>query len=324
MSSFRLFHVRRKERGSLNVHIAGNPRGWNLYAKNRFSNALMEFHFLWFPDSAMASRRDLPFPLVIVCLVLIRGCSPLPTVSEVTGTNPTTPSGPRVFRTLALPPDNYYDDDDDDDGSVTPVLPKSVPPVGGTPERCKYNPCLESQTSCADLATSTGCLCPGFTLHDVIPDAPNLKSVSWNGSEVVIQWCAPYSYVTAFVVTVGGQEKQKFGKNRRSGGVGDIDHISEVCVIAVNDAGESDGSCKMYQPRDNSLLLKAGLIGGALGFLLLLLLAVLLWRHKKQRKQEASISMQDTAETQWAENRARLVAEWDKTPSHETPQPHCS
>ncbi len=241
----------------------------------------------------MAARRDLPVPLVIVCLVLIRGCSPLPSASRVAGTNPTTPLGPRGLSTV-LPPDYY----DDDDGAVTPELPKLVPPVGETPDRCDYNPCLEGQTPCTDLAASTGCLCPGFTLYDVAPDAPNLKSVSWNGSEVVLQWCAPYSYITAFIVTVGGQERQKFGKNQRSGGVGDIDHISNVCVVAVNDAGESDESCMMYQPRDNSLPLKAGLIGGALGFLLLLLLAVLLWRHKRQRKQGASISMQDTAETQ--------------------------
>ncbi|XP_070773506.1 leucine-rich repeat neuronal protein 4 [Enoplosus armatus] len=243
----------------------------------------------------MAASRDLPFPLVIVCLALIRGCAPLPTPSRVAGTHPVSPLRPRWFSTeaLVLPPDDYYEDD-----TVTPILPKRVSPVEGTLTRCNYKPCLEGQIPCADLAASTGCLCPGFTLYDVAPEAPNLKSVSWNGSEVVIQWCAPSSHVTAYIVTVGGQERQTFGKDQRSGGVGDIDHISEVCVVAVNDAGDSDGSCLMFQPRDSSLPLKAGLIGGALGFLLLLLLAVLLWRHKRQRKQEASISMHDTAETQ--------------------------
>ncbi|XP_044079389.1 leucine-rich repeat neuronal protein 4 [Siniperca chuatsi] len=242
-------------------------------------------------DSTMAASRDLAFPLVIVCMVLIRGYSPLPTTSQVAG----NPMKPRGFSTEAfvLHSEDYHQDED----TVTPILPNTVSSVKWTFQRCDYKPCLENQIPCADLAASTGCSCPGITLHNVAPEAPNLKSVSWNGSEVVIRWCAPNSYVTGYIVTVGGQERQKFEKDKRSGGVGNIDHISEVCVVAVNDAGDN-GSCMMYQPRDNSLPLKAGLIGGALGFLLLLLLAVLLWRHKRQRKQEASISMHETAGTQ--------------------------
>lgn len=235
----------------------------------------------------MPACRDLLPPLAIVCLLLIRPCSPLPTVKEIARMYPTTAS--------ALPPDEYYDDDDDDN-VTTVVSSRTEPPV--TPEQCKYDPCLEDQTPCADLAASTGCWCPGYTLHNVPPGAPSLTSASWNGSEVVVRWCAPYSYVTDFVVTVGGQVVGKFGKDRRSGGVGKVDQVSKVCVAAVNDAGNSDGSCTMYQPGDSSLPLKAGLIGGALGFLLLLLLAILLWRHRRQRKQEASISMHDRAGTQ--------------------------
>lgn len=233
----------------------------------------------------MAASRALPFSLVIVCLVLIRGYSPLPM-------NPMRPLRPLGFETeaLLLSSDDYTVLED----TVTPILDNTVPPVEGTFKRCDYDPCRENQMSCADLISSTGCSCPGFTLHNEPPLAPTLTSVSWNGSEVVIRWCAPYSYVTEYVVTIGGQEKKKFGKDQRSGGVGDIDHISEVCVHALNDAGHSQ-SCKMYQPRDNSLPLKAGLIGGALGLLLLVLLAVLLWRHKRQRKQQASISMHETA-----------------------------
>uniref|UniRef100_A0A3P8Q4L5 Uncharacterized protein n=1 Tax=Astatotilapia calliptera TaxID=8154 RepID=A0A3P8Q4L5_ASTCA len=174
---------------------------------------------------------------------------------------------------------------------------KTLIPSRGTLKQCDYDPCLEGQISCFELAASSNCLCPGFTLNNVPPEAPKLSSVSWNGSEVVLQWCTPYSFVTAYVVTVGGQERQKFEEDRRSGGVGEVGNIAEVCVVAVNDAGASEGSCMMYHPRDNSLPLTAGLIGGALGFLLLLLLAVLLWRHKRQRKQEATISMHNTAET---------------------------
>lgn len=282
--------------------------------RNRFSSTLMDLFFLWSPNSMMAASRDLPFPLAIMCLVLIRGYSPLPTTSGAPGMSPMRPLKPRGFST-----DVSFEDYSQYEELVNTILPETVPPNGGTLTRCDYNPCLESQIPCA---ASTSCLCPGFTPQNEAPEAPILRSVSWNGSEVVIWWCAPYSYVTAYIVTIGGQDSQKFGKDQRRGGVGNIDHISEVCVVAVNDAGRSDGSCQMYQYRDSSLPLKAGLIGGALGFLLLLLLVVLLWRHKRQRKQQASISMHDTAETQWTENRAaRPDAQRDNTLSHETLQP---
>ncbi|XP_034746338.1 leucine-rich repeat neuronal protein 4 [Etheostoma cragini] len=247
----------------------------------------------------MAARRHLPLSLVIVCLVLIRGYSPLPTTSRVAGPNPTRSPTPHEVSTEDSVPtlNDYSHYEDTDEYTETHTVPSTESPHRGTSDKCKYNPCLESQTPCAELAASSGCLCPGFTLHNQLPEAPKLKSVSWNGSEVVLHWCAPYSYVTGYKVRVVGKDRQTFGKDRRSGGVGHMDSLAEVCVVAVNDVGNSEASCLMYHPGDSSLPLKAGLIGGALGFLLLLLLAVLLWRHQRQRKQEASISMHDTAET---------------------------
>ncbi|AWP00147.1 putative leucine-rich repeat neuronal protein 4-like [Scophthalmus maximus] len=244
----------------------------------------------------LAASRDLPFPLVTICLFFISGCSPLPTTLRATGTNPMRPLRPRGFSSeaLVLSTEDY----DRLEDTVSTISPSSVSPRETIHQRCNYNPCVEGHSSCLAMGAANGCLCPGFPLHDTAPEAPSLKSVSWNGSEVVIQWCAPYSHVTDYVVTVGGQEWQTFGNKQRSGALGDIEHIAEVCVVAVNDSGASDGSCVMYRPADSSLPLTAGLIGGALGFLLLLLLAVLLWRHRRQRKQEASISMRDTAETQ--------------------------
>ncbi|XP_008274431.1 leucine-rich repeat neuronal protein 4 [Stegastes partitus] len=244
----------------------------------------------------MAAMRDLPFPFVLICLVFIRGYCPLPTTSQVTEMNPTGPVRSRGVSPEAhvLPPEDYYEGEE----TTTPIVPDRRSPDGGTSERCDYNPCSENQTPCAELAAATNCLCPGLPSHDDPPETPSLRSVSWNGSEVVLHWCAPNSHVTEYVVTVGGQDRKTFGKEQRSGALGDINNIAEVCVVAVNDAGNSDGSCMMYRPVDNSLPLKAGLIGGALGFLLLLLLAVLLWRRKRQRKQEASISMHNTAGTQ--------------------------
>lgn len=242
----------------------------------------------------MTANRGLAFTLGMVCLVLITGYSPLPTTSQLAETNPTRPpTRGLTTETFDFPTEDYSLLEDN---TVAPPTRTAASPFGK--KRCDYNPCLDSQIPCAVLATSTGCLCPGLTLHNEVPNTPTLTSVSWNGSEVVARWCAPHSYVTAYIVKVGGQERRRFRKDQRSGRLGDMDHNTEVCVVAVNDAGDSERSCLTYPPRDSSLPLKAGLIGGALGFLLLLLLAVLLWRHKRQRKQEASISMHDTAETE--------------------------
>lgn len=248
------------------------------------------------PDTRMTASRDLPLPLVIVCLVLIRGYTPLATTStRVSGTNPTRPLRPRgsSMGTFEINPSDYNDSEE----TYTSIAPKIASPDGRTLQHCNYNPCLEKQPPCFELAASTGCLCPGSTLHNVAPEAPNLKSVCWNGSEVVVQWCAPFSYVTAYRVTVGGRERTQFGEEQRSGGVGVIDQSAEVCVAAVNDAGVGEASCVTYDPKDHSLALKAGLIGGALGLLLLSMLLVLLWRHRRQRKAENRISMGDVAET---------------------------
>lgn len=233
----------------------------------------------------MAASTGLPIPLTIVCLVFIRGFSFLPTTSERT----------RILTKTLWPTLEDYSQYEDD---VSTVSPRTQTPDGGNRKLCDYKPCLENQVPCAELADSTRCLCPGFTLHSEVPDEPDLRSVSWNGSEVVVQWCAPNSYVTAYRVTIGGQERKKFGKDQRSGGVGTVDDISKVCLTAVNDTGESQASCKMYQHRENRMSLRAALIGGALGLLLLILLLVLLLRRKRQRKEQASIAMHDTAETQ--------------------------
>lgn len=227
----------------------------------------------------MASvMRNLPHLVVLMWLVSIRGFCPMPTTSGATEKSHRESS-----------PSTY--DEYDYDYTSTPVAADRASPNGGAPKFCDYRPCREKQTPCVELAASTGCFCPGFTLYNEAPLVPDLRTVSWNGSDVVARWCAPNSYVTAYVVTVGGEEKLKFGSGERSGAVGQLDHIVEVCVSAVNDAGNSKPSCMMYQPRDIKLPLTAGIIGGALGLLLLLLLVVLLWRRRRQRKLEAGVSM---------------------------------
>ncbi|XP_071396398.1 LRRN4 C-terminal-like protein [Centroberyx affinis] len=247
----------------------------------------------------MAASRDLALPLVLVSLLFIRGYASLAT----TGTSLTLPLTPRGSENAAaeLPPEDYYDTPED---TVTTRPPRRVFLTGSKPQQCDYDACLEMQPPCADQAASTGCLCRGTTLDNVAPEAPALKKVSREGSEVVIRWCAPYSYVTAYKVTVGGEERE-FGEGQRSFSAGRIDDTVEVCVVAVNDAGASEGSCTMYKPEGSSVSLKAGLIGGALGFLLLFSLAVLLWRHRVRRKSGVRISTRDMEETPRTELESR-------------------
>uniref|UniRef100_A0A3B4B8D8 Uncharacterized protein n=1 Tax=Periophthalmus magnuspinnatus TaxID=409849 RepID=A0A3B4B8D8_9GOBI len=132
-----------------------------------------------------------------------------------------------------LVPEDYEDSDDATTTSV-PLTPRR-----GPFEKCKFNQCLENQPSCYELAASTQCLCPGYTLNNVPPEAPNLGSVTLNGADVIVEWCEPLSYVTGYVVTVGGQEKYRFSKDKRRGSIGQVDNVIQVCVSAVNDAGET-------------------------------------------------------------------------------------
>ncbi|XP_014886092.1 LRRN4 C-terminal-like protein [Poecilia latipinna] len=210
-----------------------------------------------------------PFPLVIVCLLSIRGFSTLS--SAGTGVPPRNP---------VIPVEDY----DRLDETSTPTMTTST----GTVPWCDYHSCRENQTPCEDLAASHGCSCPGFSLPEDHPLSPSLRSVTWNGSAVVVHWCAPSSYVTSYFVTVKGGEKQVVKKEQRSTTLKQIDHKAEVCVVAVNDAGESSPSCGEYNPASNSLPLAAGLIGGGLGLLLLILLVVLLCRRRRQKKREAA------------------------------------
>lgn len=229
----------------------------------------------------MAGHWDTLLPLMIICL--FRSISSLPT------TSPPPEFAPLDAVTLLGSPTEGFVivSEEDFDVDYTTTLPVPIIP---TNERCDYKPCLDDQPSCYELTTTTGCLCPGFTLNNEPPLAPDLRSVTWNGSEVVVKWCEPLSEVLEYVVTVGGQERHVFGREKRSGSVGQVDNIAQVCVSAVNDAGESGASCVMYQPEDGSLPLTVGLIGGALGLLLVLLLGALVWRRQRQRKQEADIS----------------------------------
>lgn len=212
-----------------------------------------------------------------------------PSPASVAGPNSTSPLRPRGPGDI--PPDDYYEDLY---GTATTIPPSVVARASPEPRPCDYNVCLDGQPPCAELAALSGCLCPGVSLDRVAPEAPALDGVSRQGTEVVVRWCAPYSEVVYYKVTVDGEVLAEVSQDRRIVEVGQIASGVEVCVVAVNDAGFSapgEGSCLIYEDSgDNSLALKAGLISGVLGFLLLLVLALLIWRHRAQRKAGVRIS----------------------------------
>lgn len=226
--------------------------------------------------------RNLPFSVLIICLVSIRGLCVEPTPPRGTG----------------LPPFGFYPDYYDYEDTVAPTAPAEGSPKPRDRQRCDYDPCRDNQTPCDALSRSTGCLCPGFTLYTEQPDAPRLTSVSRNGSGVVVQWCAPYSYVTVYVMTVGGHQTGIFEERQRRGSLDEIAGGAEVCIVAMNEAGSSNTSCMRYRPEENRPPLTAWLIGGAGGLLLILLVAAMLWRHRRQDKQEDGHVWTETENTE--------------------------
>ncbi|XP_054648880.1 leucine-rich repeat neuronal protein 4 isoform X1 [Dunckerocampus dactyliophorus] len=189
----------------------------------------------------------------------------------------------------------YYDGDDDDQVSRPP------PEVLATTrtdflqrELCQFNPCLENQVPCAELAASTRCLCPGISGPDTPPHAPRVHVLAPipegnNRGEVEVQWCSPSSVVTQYRVVVEGKDGHvmEIGNAFRRSPVGFLEAGTRVCVEAVNKAGHSTPSqfsCQRYDPPSSSdYQVLAAIIGGGIA-LLLLILAVIFWRCWKSKK----------------------------------------
>lgn len=163
--------------------------------------------------------------------------------------------------------------------------------------KCLYDMCVEQQRPCKDLAIAKRCLCPGLDESET-PSPPRILKVSQeDGKGVEVRWCAPTSKVTHYVVSVEGKDKVierniKVEERKRAAVLGDVAAGEIVCVEAVNYAGVSkknSQSCMTYEPQtsDSGLALKQGIIGGVVGLLVVLIVALLLWMHKKRQKSTA-------------------------------------
>ncbi|NXE37186.1 LRRN4 protein, partial [Ptilorrhoa leucosticta] len=83
-----------------------------------------------------------------------------------------------------------------------------------TPEQlahiaCDYNPCRHLQKPCRELQSISQCSCPGTSSEDEIPDPPRLREViEITDSSAQIRWCAPYSVVHTYELTLHAQDNE--------------------------------------------------------------------------------------------------------------------
>lgn len=207
--------------------------------------------------------------------------------------SPVTPH--RILYVTNVGSDDY--DDDYSEGGDHSTHPPRTPPIstaGPEPTLCDYDPCMEQQVPCKQLSAQDGCLCPGLTGPDEPPHAPLLKKLVPAGNGEMgaeVWWCAPESVVSSYRVVVEGQEGRSlnFRENLRSGLIGELPVGVKVCVEAVNEGGTSvpeENSCQTYNAQEPyNQTLRAGVIGGGVGFLLLLSVsAVICWRWRFCRK----------------------------------------
>ncbi|NWU26925.1 LRRN4 protein, partial [Dyaphorophyia castanea] len=99
------------------------------------------------------------------------------------------------------PPPHYVDDYDYEEPKETPVQLTHI--------ACDYNPCRHLQKPCSELQSISQCSCPGTSSDDEIPDPPRLREViEITDSSAQIRWCAPYSVVHTYELTLHAQDNE--------------------------------------------------------------------------------------------------------------------
>lgn len=203
------------------------------------------------------------------------------------------------YMSVSVLDDDYDGDKDyDKDHSSAPKVTSAtkITVLQNAPKLCKYDSCSEKQEPCGNISERTGCLCPGISPANMPPNAPRINALlpineGKDKGKVEIQWCAPSSVVTKYIVVIeeGGEDALEFQAFSRRGLVRSLEAGVKVCVEAVNNAGHStasDFSCQRYDPPNNSdQNWLAGLIGGGVALLVLLIIVpIIVWRYQMSQK----------------------------------------
>ncbi|XP_077143685.1 LRRN4 C-terminal-like protein [Ranitomeya variabilis] len=136
--------------------------------------------------------------------------------------------------------DNYEDEDDDNEVFTEPPHYSNG--------ACPYDRCKHLQIPCEEIQKRSGgkCLCPGISPSSVLPDSPRLKQVIPGQAVIEVRWCAPLSTVQSYRVVYGTPEGPLemgplLNQSHRFFSITNLlpGTAYRVCVVAINDAGES-------------------------------------------------------------------------------------
>ncbi|XP_071970455.1 LRRN4 C-terminal-like protein [Engystomops pustulosus] len=136
--------------------------------------------------------------------------------------------------------DSYEGEDDDYEVLTVP------PHFSG--DACPYDRCKHLQPPCEEIQKMAGgkCLCPGISGSSVLPDSPRLRQVVPQKAGIELSWCAPLSTVQTYKVIYGPPEGPLemgplLNQSYRFFYITNLlpGTAYRVCVVAMNDAGES-------------------------------------------------------------------------------------
>lgn len=228
-----------------------------------------------FVDTMLRRRYDAPLLLSIALLI-----------STLASSSSSPHNATRRPGTLIPRLSDHAEDYDNVDDDITETTRRPARTAGPF---CQYDLCKDQQESCQKLALRLSCSCPGISGPTEPPEPPTFLTLSLeNKGVVVVQWCAPPSTVTHYIVRVGDEgEASEVGENRRMMELGDVAPGTEVCVEAVNRAGVSNRanhSCTRFEPSDSETELAVRLVLiGVVVVVVVLVLALLLWWCRRRQ-----------------------------------------
>ncbi|XP_071297498.1 leucine-rich repeat neuronal protein 4 [Agelaius tricolor] len=171
---------------------------------------------------------------------------------------------------------------------------------------CDYDPCRHLQKPCRELQNISQCSCPGTSREDEIPDSPRLRAVvEITDSSAQIRWCAPYSVVHSYELTLRAQdsEDRQFVRDNiyptaRQYTLYNLLPFTtyHICVTASNKAGSSQtttdqeipgNSCTSFKTKPSYKYVFAGLSAASGLFLITtIILSVCLCKACKKPQSE--------------------------------------